>query len=390
MNKPIYLDNAATTPIRPEVLQAMMPYLTDEAFGNPSSMHQFGRAAQAGVDTARRQIAEAFGTEPGDVIFTSGGTEADNLAIIGGALASHRRGGPFRVAVGQADHKAVLAAAEAVEQAGGEALYLPVDSNCLLRADAVQEALASKLAVFSMMWVNNEIGVIQDVRAVAEQCAATGAVFHTDAVQAVGKVPCRIDDFPCTLLSISGHKIGAPKGVGALLVRDRTVVDALIHGGGQQFGIRPGTENVAGIVALGQAVRLAVREQETTHQTLGALRDDFERRMRETFPDAKILAADADRAPHISNLSLPGIDSQALLMQCDMAGVALSAGSACNTGAAEPSHVHEAMGLPTDVATGAVRFSFYKQNTPQDVNRVMEILPGIVEKVKKLAEVLAR
>jgi cysteine desulfurase len=390
MHKPIYLDNAATTPIRPEVLEAMMPYLTDEAFGNPSSMHQFGRTAQAGVDTAKRQIAEAFGTAPRDVIFTSGGTEADNLAIIGGALASRRRGGPFRVAVGQADHKAMLAAAEAVEQAGGEAVYLPVDANCLLQADAVNEALASELAVFSMMWVNNEIGVVQEVRTVAEQCAAAGAVFHTDAVQAVGKVPCRMDDFPCTLLTISGHKIGAPKGVGALLVRDQTVVDALLHGGGQQFGLRPGTENVAGIVALGEAVRLAVGEQEATTQKLGALRDDFERRMLATFPDATVLAADAPRSPHISNLSLPGIDSQALLMQCDLAGVALSAGSACNTGAAEPSHVHKAMGLPTDVATGAIRFSFYKQNTPQDVDRVLEILPGIVENVKKLAEVMSR
>ncbi len=390
MKNAVYLDNAATTPVRPEVLEAMMPYLTDEAFGNPSSAHRFGQRAQAGIDRAKRQIADALHAEPGQVIFTSGGTEADNLAVIGAALAAQSRLSPMRVAVGAAEHKAVIAAAKTVEKMGGEAIFLPVDARCQVDIAAVDEALARGLAVLSAMWVNNEVGIIQDVRSLAERCRDAGVSFHTDAVQAVGKIPCRFDDFPCTLLAISGHKIGAPKGVGALIVRDRNAVEAIIHGGSQQFGIRPGTENVSGIVGLGQAVELAVGEVDETASKLGSLRDEFERRLLEAIPNATVIGADANRAPHVSAVAIPGIDSQAFLMHCDLAGVACSAGSACNTGLPEPSHVLTAMGLPREIALSMVRFSFFKQNTPEDVDRVMEILPDIVSKVRSLSETLAR
>ncbi len=390
MKNAVYLDNAATTPVRPEVLDAMMPYLTDEAFGNPSSAHRFGQRAQAGIDRAKRQIADALHAEPGQVIFTSGGTEADNLAVIGAALAAQSRLSPMRVAVGAAEHKAVIAAAKTVEKMGGEAFFLPVDARCQVDIAAVEEALARGLAVLSAMWVNNEVGIIQDVRSLAERCQDAGVPFHTDAVQAVGKIPCRFDDFPCTLLTISGHKIGAPKGVGALIIRHRKVVEAIIHGGSQQFGIRPGTENVSGIVGLGHAVELAVGEVDETASKLGALRDDFERRLLEAIPNATVIGADANRAPHVSAVTIPGIDSPAFLMHCDLAGVACSAGSACNTGLPEPSHVLTAMGLPRETALSMVRFSFSKQNTPEDVDRVMEILPDIVKKVRNLSEALAR
>jgi cysteine desulfurase len=390
MKNAVYLDNAATTPVRPEVLEAMMPYLTDEAFGNPSSAHRFGQRAQAGIDRAKRQIADALHAEPGQVIFTSGGTEADNLAVIGAAIAAQSRLSPMRVAVGAAEHKAVIAAAKTVEKMGGEAIFLPVDARCQVDIAAVDEALARGLAVLSAMWVNNEVGIIQDVRSLAERCRDAGVSFHTDAVQAVGKIPCRFDDFPCTLLAISGHKIGAPKGVGALIVRDRNAVEAIIHGGSQQFGIRPGTENVSGIVGLGQAVELAVGEVDETASKLGSLRDEFERRLLEAIPNATVIGADANRAPHVSAVAIPGIDSQAFLMHCDLAGVACSAGSACNTGLPEPSHVLTAMGLPREIALSMVRFSFFKQNTPEDVDRVMEILPDIVSKVRSLSETLAR
>ncbi len=322
MKNAVYLDNAATTPVRPEVLEAMMPYLTDEAFGNPSSAHRFGQRAQAGIDRAKRQIADALHAEPGQVIFTSGGTEADNLAVIGAALAAQSRLSPMRVAVGAAEHKAVIAAAKTVEKMGGETFFLPVDARCQVDIAAVDEALARGLAVLSAMWVNNEVGIIQDVRSLAERCKDAGVSFHTDAVQAVGKIPCRFDDFPCTLLAISGHKIGAPKGVGALIVRDRNAVEAIIHGGSQQFGIRPGTENVSGIVGLGQAVELAVGEVDETASKLGALRDEFEGRLLEAIPNATVIGADANRAPHVSAVAIPGIDSQAFLMHCDLAGVA--------------------------------------------------------------------
>ena len=250
---PVYLDHAATTPVRPEVLEAMLPYLTNQAFGNPSSSHRFGRAARAGIEQARREVAQAVGAEPNQVIFTSGGTEADNLGIIGAALASRDRGGSLCAVVSAIEHKAVLAAAHAVCHLGGREVVLPVDQRGHVDFEALDAALQERPAVVSIMWVNNEVGIVQPVAEIARRCRDTGVVFHTDAVQAFGKVPVSMSELPCTLLTLSGHKIGAPKGIGALVVRDRKAVEAIIHGGGQQYGIRPGTENVAGAVALGRA-----------------------------------------------------------------------------------------------------------------------------------------
>jgi len=385
-----YLDNAATTPVRPEVLEAMLPYLGKEAFGNPSSAHRFGRAARAGVEEAKRAIADAVGAEPNQVVFTSGGTEADNLAIIGAALAARDRDGPFRVVVSAAEHKAVLAAAHAVKHLGGEEVILPVSASGVVDSAALDAVLGEGVALVSVMWVNNEVGTVQPVAELATRCCDAGVLFHSDAVQAFGKLPVSLGDVNCTLLTISGHKIGAPKGIGALIVRDRKAVEAIIHGGGQQFGIRPGTENVPGIVGLGTAAKLAAQEQQALAPRLRELRDELERRVLAIVPDAVINGWQGERAPHISNVSIPGTDSEALLMHLDLAGIACSSGSACSTGAVEPSHVLTAMGVPRDLGVAALRFSFGKDSTSDDVDAVAAALPRIVEKVRSLATVLHR
>jgi cysteine desulfurase len=390
MPAPVYLDHAATTPVRSEVLEAMMPYLTDQTFGNPSSAHRFGRAARAGIEQARRQIAEALGAEPSQVIFTSGGTEADNLSIVGAVLAARDRGAPMCAAVSAIEHKAVIAAAHAVCHLGGREILLSVDRQGLLELDALDEALADKPAIVSVMWVNNEVGTVQPVAEIAARCQDAGVVFHTDAVQAVGKVPVVVKELRCTLLTLSGHKIGAPKGIGALIVRDRKAIEAILHGGGQQFGIRPGTENVAGAVALGRAVQLAVAEQPETAERLAKLRNHLVSRLKAVVPDIAINADGSPRAPHLLSVAIAGADSEALLMHFDLAGVAVSSGSACSTGAVEPSHVLVAMGVPRELALGTIRFSLGRDTREADIERAIEVVPGVVEKVRRLAGVLGR
>jgi cysteine desulfurase len=390
MRKSVYLDYAATTPVRPEVLEAMLPFLTGQGFGNPSSAHRFGRVARAGIEQARREIAHAVGAEPNQVIFTSGGTEADNLGIVGASLAARAHGTAMCAVVSAIEHKAILAAAHAVCTLGGREVVLPVDSTGRVDQGALDSALADRPAVVSIMWVNNEVGVIQPVREIAERCRAAGVPFHTDAVQAFGKLPVCMSDLPCTLLTLSGHKIGAPKGIGALIVRDRKAVEAIIHGGGQQYGIRPGTENVAGAVALGRAAALAASEQQEEADRLRRLRDALAERLKATINDLTVNGERGERAPHVLNVSIASADSEALLMHLDLAGVAASSGSACSTGSVEPSHVLVAMGVPRELALGAIRFSFGRESTTTDVDHVAQVMPDVVAKVRKLAGVLGR
>ena len=386
----VYLDHAATTAVRPEVLEAMLPFLGAEAYGNPSSPHWFGRAARAGLESAKRAIAEAVGAEPNHVIFTSGGTEADNLAVLGAALAARDRGEAFRVAVSAIEHKAVLAAAHFVAHLGGEEIVLPVNAAGGVEGEALEEALRRGVSVVSVMWVNNEVGMIAPVAQIAALCHERGTRFHSDAVQAFGKVPLSVREAGVDLLTISGHKIGASKGVGALVVRDRRAVEAIIHGGSQQFGLRPGTENVPGIVGLGVAATLAASEQASLGRRLAGLRDELERRVLALVPDAVIAGRQAERAPHVSNIAIPGTDSEAMLMHLDLAGVACSSGSACSTGDVEPSHVLTAMGVPPELGVAALRFSLGRDNTPADIDAVIAALPRIVDKVRALAAVLHR
>jgi cysteine desulfurase len=387
---PVYLDYAATTPVRQEVVEAMLPFFGAQSFGNPSSAHRFGRAARAGLEEAKRKVAAAVDAEPNQVVFTSGGTEADNLAIVGAALAARDAGRRMCAAVTAIEHKAILAAAHAVCHLGGEEIVLPVTGDGVVELDALDRAIAGRPAVVSVMWVNNEIGVLQPVAEIAARCQAAGVAFHTDGVQAFGQIPVSTARLGCTLMSISGHKIGAPKGIGALIVRDRKAVEAIIHGGGQQFGIRPGTENVAGAVALGRAAELAAAEQEAKAARLGRLRDELAARLREAVPDMVWVAEQAPRAPHVLNVMVPGTDSEALLMHLDLQGVAASSGSACSTGAVEPSHVLTAMGVPRELALGALRFSLGRETTQADIDRAAEVFPAVVAKVRKLAGVLGR
>jgi cysteine desulfurase len=385
----IYLDHAATTPVRPEVREAMAPYL-DQIFGNPSSPHRFGRAARAGLERARRDIAEAVGCEPTQVVFTSGGTEADNLAIIGAAFAAAARGRPRRVAVSAIEHKAILAAAHTVATLGGDEIILPVDAHGALRLDALDDALTRAPAVVSVMWVNNEVGSLQPIAVIADRCAAAGVPLHTDGVQAFGKVAVDLRNLPVSLLTLSGHKLGAPKGIGALVVRDRGLVEAMIHGGGQQYGIRPGTENVAGAVALGCAARLAAAEQAAELPRLAALRNQLEALLLRDVPDLTVVGATGTRAPHILTVAIAGTDSETLLMHLDMQGIAASGGSACSTGAVEPSHVLCAMGVPRELALGQLRFSFGHESTMADVERAAAVLPRVVARARKLSGALGR
>ncbi|HEX3926942.1 MAG TPA: cysteine desulfurase family protein [Gemmatimonadales bacterium] len=387
--EPIYLDHSATTPVRADVLDAMLPYLR-MSWGNPSSAHRFGRAARGGLEQAKREVAQALGVEPNQVIFTSGGTEADNLAVIGSALAARSHGRAMHVVTTAIEHKAILAASHAVVALGGRETLLPVDHNGVIDLAALDAALTSSPSLVSVMWVNNEVGVVQPMIVIGERCRAAGVPLHSDAVQAFGKVPLDLDAANIRLLSISGHKLGAPKGIGALIVRDRKIVEAIIHGGGQQYGIRPGTENVAGAVALGRAALLTQQESAAEITRLRALRDQLAERFRAVVPDLVTHAAGAERAPHILSIGVPGGDAEALLMHLDLAGIACSGGSACSTGAVEPSHVLVAMRVPETMALATLRFSLGHETTPGDIDRVVAAFPGVVEKVRQLGASLDR
>lgn len=389
MGSSIYLDHAATTPVRPEVREAMLPYLGGELFGNPSSGHRQGRAVRAGVEQARREVAEALSVSPDEVVFTSGGTEADNLAVIGACQRARSLGRPMSAAVAATEHKAILAAAHEVKHLGGEEIILPVDGDGLLDLPALDLALSHRPTIVSVMAVNNETGVMQPIGEIARRCSVAGILFHSDLVQAFGRVPLP-DISSIDLATISAHKIGGPKGVGALIVRDRSALEPLQHGGSQQRGVRPGTENVAGIIGLGRAAALASQELAQHHRRLVQLRDELLARIRETVTDVRVTGENAPRAPHILNIQVAGADGEALLAQLDLAGVAASGGSACSTGSVEPSHVLTAMGIPRDSAIGAIRLSLGRDTSSADVGFAAEVLSTAVEKSRKLAHALGR
>ncbi len=387
---PIYLDNAATSPVRPEVLDAMMPYLTGETFGNPSSVHGVGRAARAGLEAARGQIAHAVGAQVNEVYFTSGGTEANNLAVLGAAQRAHKLNKPFRVAVGATEHKSVLGAAHAVARLGGEEIIVGVDQTGRVRRDDLEQALERGVSVISIMAVNNETGILHDVRDIAARCMRAGVPLHCDAVQAMGKIPFTLRDWPCAILTLSGHKLGAAKGIGVLVLRDRAILEATIHGGSQQHGIRPGTENVSGAVGMGRAVELAVSELADVPKHVAALRDAFESRIRDVISDVVVHGAVVPRGPHISCMSFPGTSSESMMTQLDLGGVACSTGAACTSGAVEPSHVLDAMDVPRELAVAGMRFSFGHQNTEDEVERAVIAVQVARKKAKRLSGVLGR
>jgi cysteine desulfurase len=383
MPQPIYLDHAATTPVRPEVLEAMQPFFGPR-FGNPSSVHRWGREARAALDEARARVARCLGANPDEICFTSGGTEADNLAVLG-VWRARRQSGRNALVTTPIEHKAVLGASHQAAREGGEERLLAVTDQGIVDRASFDALVRDDVAVCSVMWVNNEIGVVQPVPELAALARARGVVFHTDAVQAFGKVPIDAAAAPFDLLSISGHKIGAPKGIGAMYVRRGTPLEPLFHGGTQDRGRRPGTENVAFAVALARAAELAVAERETSWRRLEQMRDELEAALTARIPDAVVHGRGAPRVPHILNISVPGTDSESLLMALDLAGVAASAGSACQSGSISPSHVLTAMGVPPELGSAALRMSLGSLTTEECIRRVSELFPALIAKARRLS-----
>ena len=383
MPAPIYLDHSATTPVRPEVLEAMQPFFGPR-FGNPSSIHRWGRDARVALDEARGRVARCVGAHADEICFTSGGTEADNLAVLG-AWRAARAAGRTAVVSTPIEHKAVLEAVHTAAQEGAEERLLRMTGDGVVDRASFEEQVTTDVAVASVMWVNNEMGAIQPVPELGELARARGVVFHTDAVQAFSKLEIDASRMPFDILSISGHKIGAPKGCGALFIRRGTRIEPLFHGGSQDRGRRPGTENVAFAVALATAAELAVREHAVESVRLRTLRDRLQALLEERIPDVVVHARHAPRAPHILNVSVPGTESESLLMALDLQGIACSGGSACQSGTSSPSYVLSAIGVKPQLASAAIRMSLGVLTTQADIERVAEVFPRLAAKARGAA-----
>ena len=382
MPNPVYLDHAATTPVREEVFEAMKPFYGPR-FGNPSSTHRWGREARAALDEARERVGRCLGARPDEICFTSGGTEADNFAILGAWRALKAKGRPAIVTT-PIEHKAVLGAVHHAGDEGAQERLLAMTPDGVVDRDSFDKLVDDKVAVCSMMWVNNEIGTIQPVAELAAKAKERGAIFHTDAVQAFGKVQIDAQKQEFDLLTISGHKFGAPKGIGALFIRRGTELQPLLHGGSQDRGRRPGTENVAAAVGLARAAELTLAESEAHCARMRKLRDRLEAGIVAKVPDAVIHGRGAERAPHITNVSVPGTDSESLLMALDLRGIACSGGSACQSGSIDPSHVLSAIGVRPDLASAAVRMSLGVLTDEESIDRVIEVFPALVAKARHL------
>ncbi len=374
---PIYLDHAATTPVRPEVRDAMLPYL-GERFGNPSSSHRWGREARQALESARDRVAHVLGAARTEIYFTACGTESDNLAVLGALRAAPE---PRPVVCSAIEHKAVLMAAKQASREGAEVVLLGVDGEGRVDPAALEEALATRPCVVSVMWGNNEVGTLQPVSALAERCRAAGVPFHSDAVQAFGKVRIRMDEVPCDMLALGAHKFGGPKGAGVLFVREGVSLAALQFGGGQEQQLRPGTESVAHAVGFAVAAELAAAEQEAEAARLAGLRDSIERALVDAVPGLVVNGGGADRMPHIAHVSVPAIDQEALVVALDLAGMAVSVASACQSGAAKPSHVLTAMGRIVE-GGASIRVSIGRTTTPQDAHQAAAAIPDVIARVR--------
>jgi cysteine desulfurase len=368
--------------VRREVIDAMLPYL-DRDYGNASSVHGFGRRARAAVEDARRRIAGLIGAQPDEVVFTSGGTESDNLAVRG--MAAARREGGRHVVTSAVEHPAVLNACAALEKDGCEVTRLPVDEHGLVCPDDLARALREDTALVSVMVANNEVGTIEPIRGLAEAARAASVPFHTDAVQALGKVPVDVRELGVDLLSGSAHKFYGPKGIGFLYVRSGTGLRPIQHGGHHEGGLRAGTENVPGIVGMACALELACAEMPAEPERLHALRDRLQQGLADAVDGAVLNGHPVRRLPHVLNMSFPNAEGEAMLLTLDAAGIAASTGSACTSGTLEPSHVLIAMGRPPELAHGSLRFSLGRINTEQDVEYVIEKLPPIVERLRSMS-----
>jgi cysteine desulfurase len=379
--KPIYLDNNATTAVAPEVLEAMLPYYRD-FYGNPSSMHTFGGRIHRKIEEARAQVAALIGADPQEIVFTSCGTESDNTALMSAVESfPHKR----HVITTRVEHPAVLNFARYLARKGYRVTFLPIDGFGRLDRDAFLKALDDDTAIVSIIFANNETGVIFPIAELGEILREKGIVFHTDAVQAVGKLPVDVQKLAVDMLSLSGHKIHAPKGVGALYIRKGTRFHPYIIGGHQEHGRRAGTENVAPIIGLGKACELALMHLNAEADRLAALRDRLEETLLRRCPDARVNGDTKNRLPNTTNISFEYVEGEAILLRLDEYGICASSGSACSSGSLEPSHVLRAMGIPFTAIHGSIRFSLSRYNTEAEIDRVIELTPGIIQELRELS-----
>lgn len=378
----IYFDHSATTPVHPDVAEEMFRCVTD-IFGNPSSIHSCGREARKVVEAARNIVAQSMGAKPEEIVFTSGGTESDRLAIRGAAYTNRKKGN--HIITSAVEHHAVLDTCKALEKEGFELTVLPVDGYGMVCPQDVADAIKSSTTLVTIMHANNEVGTIQPITKIGEITREKGVLFHTDAVQSMGKIPVNVDDLKVALLSVSGHKIYAPKGVGALYIRRGSSWRPVDFGGGQERRRRPGTENVPGIAALGKAVEIADRDREKEALRLTSLRERLIKGVLERIPRVRHTGHPTMCLPNLVNFTIEFVEGESLLLSLDMQGVAASSGSACTSGSLEPSHVLLAMGIPHEIAHGSLRLTLGRSNTEQDVDDFINTLPPIVERLRAMS-----
>lgn len=382
MSKLIYLDHAATTPVHPDVLEAMLPYFSEQ-FANPSTLYRFGRQASGAVDEARANIAALIGAEPEEIYFTSGATESDNWAIIGGTQARETKGN--HMITSSIEHHAVLGTCEYLKRRGSELTLIPVDKNGMVDPAAVKAAITDKTTLITVMHSNNEIGSIQPIAAIGAIAKEKGILFHTDATQSVGKVAIDVNELNVDMLSLSGHKFYGPKGIGALYVRKGTRILPYLHGGAQEKSKRAGTHNVPGIIGLGKAAEIAQRTMAGESARLSAMRDRLIDGIQSKIPDTRLNGHRTKRLPNNVNMSIAGIEGESMILRLDYNGICVSSGSACTSGSLAASHVLLGIGLPHELAHGSLRMTLGKDNTEEDVDKVLEVLPGIVETLRAMS-----
>ena len=381
MNR-IYLDNAATTAVSKPVLEKMLPYFST-IYGNASTIYETGREARKALEEARRAVAEAINCKPNEIYFTAGGSESDNWAIKGTAYANKAKG--KHIITSKIEHHAVLHTCQFLEKQGFDVTYLPVDEYGRVSVEDVEKAIRPDTILISIMTANNEIGTLQPVEKIGEIAKAHKVLFHTDAVQAIGAIEVDVEKWHVDMLSMSGHKFHAPKGVGVLYVRNGVRLENLVHGGAQERGRRAGTENVSGIVGLGEAIRLATANIPEKAKRLSALRDKLINGILSSIPDVRLNGHPTERLPNNANVSIRYVEGEAMLLRLDMNGIAASSGSACTSGSLDPSHVLLAIGLPHEIAHGSLRFSLTDTTTEEEIDEVLRVLPGIISVLRDMS-----
>lgn len=382
MGERIYFDNNSTTQVDKRVLEKILPYFV-EKYGNPSSIHRIGQEVRKDIEEAREQISEILGIKPGELIFTGSGTESDNMAIIGAARGNRDKGN--HIITSSIEHSAVLAACKMLEKEGFEVTYLPVKQNGIIDIEELKKAVKPETILITIMHANNEIGTIQPIEEIGAIAKEKKILFHVDAVQSVGKIRFMPKEWNIDMLSFSGHKFYGPKGIGALYIRNGVKVDKIIVGGHQERNRRPGTENVPGIIGMAEALKIAYENLEEESARESALRDNLEKKLVERIPEVIVNGDKEKRLPGTLSLTIKYVEGESILLNLDLKGIAVSSGSACTSGSLEPSHVVLAIGVPIEHAHGTIRFSLGRFNTQAEVDYVAEVLPEIVEKIRKMS-----